>query len=243
MKKIITFLIILLLMLAVLAGVWYAISGSEEKFVTEDIDYYYSMDGSSSVNTEYAVYQYRGEYIFVASYFDCGNTVIETYALNEEQKEKFLEALKDCKINKKLDKDSQPTDGGTVRSNHIYTRGKQYPVTDLDFDSIGITLKAIHSIDFPEDISEKTKVFTSEEIQNLRDTYNDSENAVFFIHTDNFEKMIYDQLVEQTGEEIETVVIQETGIEDFLIVFKTESGKAYEATVTRMGFVDKISTI
>lgn len=234
-KKLWTSIACLLLGVGLFAGIRYGISEPEGELVAEEIDYYYSRSGSSSVCTQYAIYQYKGDFIFVAHYFNCGDAYMETYSLDSVQKEKFLEVLKQCRPDKAVGGDFEK-DGGYSEENLLCAGGKQYPLKDFSLNNIGLVLRDMSDIDFAGDISAELRVF-SEETARLRDTYNYSEDVIFFAGADEFEKMIYDQLMEQAGEEIEAVAIIEEGEEDFLIEVKTESGRVFKATVTHMGLV------
>lgn len=221
------------------AVVWYRMSVAKQVPAAGEIDYYYSRSGSGSVCVKYAIYQYEGDFIFVAHYFNCGDAYMETYPLDSVQKEKFLEAVKQCRPDKAAGSRALQGEGGYSEGKLLCAGGKQYPLKDFSLDTVGLVLRDMSDIDFVEDSSEELRVF-SEEMAGLRDTYNDSENAVFFIGVEEFERMMYDQLTEQAGEKIETVDIIEAGEEDFLIEVMTGSGKALKATVTHMGFVRKI---
>lgn len=235
-KKLVICIICLLLVMILFAGIRYRLYEPEKEFAAEEIDYYYSRSGSSSVYVRYAIYQYKGHFVFVSQYFDCGDVFMETYLLDSRQEEQFLEELKQCRIDKDLKYDSE-SDGGYSQENLVCAGGKQYPLKNFSLDNIGIVLRDMQDIDFLENSAVSKEVFSEEDTARLRDIYNESENAIFFVGTDEFEKMIYDQIVERIGEKIDELHVIEEGTLDFLMQVQTESGKKFEVTVTHMGLV------
>ena len=57
----------------------------------ENLEYYSFSDGSSSLCERGGIYKYKGEFIFIADYFNCGDERMETYPLSEEEIRLFLE--------------------------------------------------------------------------------------------------------------------------------------------------------
>ena len=161
---------------------------------------------------------------------------METYSLDNRQEEQFLEELKQCRIDKDLKYESE-IDGGYSQENMVCVGAKQYPLKNFSLDNIGIVLRDMQDIDFLENSAVSKEVLSAEDIARLRDIYYESENAIFFVGTDEFEKLIYDQIVGRIREKIDELHVIEEGTLDFLMQVHTESGKKFEVMVTYMGLV------
>ena len=129
----------------------------------ENLECYYYMDGSSSLSEEFMIYRYEDQLIFAADYFDCGEELLETYPLTEEQADKVIEELnavsKAAASSAENGTDQENADqeiaaGGHMRYGNLVIDGTSYEAGRIDFEGIGIEVKDAAYVEYSADIAD-----------------------------------------------------------------------------------------
>lgn len=206
---------------------------------TDNIDFYTYSSGSTSVNENFAIYKYQDSFIFVERFFNCGDDFMETYLLTKEQEEKFIEALNNCNAST-----IQPVDsvgeGGSITKGGISINGEYYPVKGFNLESIGIEMQDIYDVDFPEETFIGNDVFDKNAITNIINNSNNSEKTPLYLASEGFERVIYNQITKEIGDNIAKISVVEENKNDFILDVFTGEEKEYKVTVTYMGYVANI---
>lgn len=204
-----------------------------DNITAENLEYYSYESGSSSLCVRTAVYPYNGSFIFIADYFNCGNELMETRCLSEEETKYFLERVNTVSA-KETKTDRADGDGAYTEKGDLSVNGVSYLVEKIDFESIGIKIKDIHEVEYPPE--EEKGIFEQEGMQKLQDFARWKEQPVF-IGAEAFKKSVEEQIEARLGEEIASMEIDSLLEEDFTIKVKAKGGEIYTARVTYMGYV------
>lgn len=225
-----------------------SVNGTEQENITEEnligvkpdiiseenLEYYYCKSGSSSLSQQFAVYKYNGEFVFIADYFNCGNELMETYLLPEKESGLFLEevnAVSTREVEEAGDKEGAYTERAV-----LVVDGTSYQVESIEFEALGIHVTDAYEAEYPTE--EESAKYEIEGILELQESAQWKERSVF-IGGREFERSVGEQIEEWSGEEIDRMVIDSFGDEDFIIKIETKKGDCYAATVTYSGYVAK----
>ncbi len=211
----------------------------------ENLEYYSFSDGSSSLCERGGIYKYKGEFIFIADYFNCGDERMETYPLSEEEIRLFLEeanaaiarAEEKKEEKEKEDEDEEPHDGGSSTRAGVAAGGNYYSIWLINFEDLGISVTDAYRAEYPSE--EETELYKIEGFLELQEKTQWDEGPVF-IGGAEFQRSVGKQIEEQSGEEISRMEIDSFGDEDFVIKAEGKSGDSYRATVTYLGYVAKV---
>lgn len=216
-----------------------------ETVVTEEnMEYYAYYDGSSSVCERGALYKYKGRFILVIDYFNCGDECMETYPLSDEEAGLFIEEI-NAAIAKKAEKekgeekekeDEETAGGSTIRAG-VLAGGVYYPAWLIDLEALGIKLLDVYKADYPSE--EEAEAYKIEGFLELQEKAQWDEGPVS-IGGREFQRSVGKQIEEQSGEEIEQMTIDSFHDEDFELRVETEDGETYKVTVTYSGYVVKV---
>ena len=189
-----------------------------ENVTEENMECYVYRSGSSSLCEGFTIYEYKGEFIFAADYFNCGDELVETYSLQEREVKLFLEEA-NVVFAKGTQGETKEEDfdraGAYLERSYMVVDGVFYSVEKIDFEVLGI------------DVTDK-----------LQETTQWKEQPVF-ISVGEFQRCVGKQIEERTGEEIERMAIDGLGDEDFMIKAEMQNGEHYTVTVTYLGYVVK----
>lgn len=204
----------------------------------ENFESYFYSSGSGSLCERFGVYEYRGEFIFTADYFNCGNELLETHILSEEEKKLFLEEVSavfstDTKAADEESIDSD-RDGAHIEYGSMVVDGNDYSVGMIDFKSVGIVIKDASKAEYPTE--EESGKYELEGIVELQESaqweaYNIS------VGSREFARSVGEQIEECLGEKMEEMVVDGLQDEDFTIKAETKKGDSYIVTVTYFGYV------
>lgn len=229
-----------------------SVNGTEQENITEEnmtvvkpdmiteenLEYYAYSRGSSSLCEKFAVYEYNGDFIFAADYFNCGNELLETRLLSEEEKKLFLEEVNAVSQKPKTaDGESDDNEGAHTEYGGLVVDGTYYHVEMIDFGTMGITIKDASDAEYPK--KEETEKYEMEGILELQELAKWKEQAVS-AGTREFARSVGKQIEDRSGEELERMVIDSFREEDFIIKAATKKGDSYIATVTYFGYVAKL---
>lgn len=213
----------------------------------ENLEYYFCQSGSGSLCERFAVYTYKGEFIFVADYFNCGNELSETRPLSEEESKLFLDEAnavfsegKDKKSSMRGDKaggENEDGDGAYAEKTVLVTEGIAYSVSGMDFEAMGISVTNARDAEYPSE--EETERYKIEGILELQESEQWKERVVS-IGGREFQRSVGEQMEERSGEKIVKMVIDELLDEDFVIKAETQKGDSYKVTVTYSGYVAEV---
>lgn len=209
----------------------------------ENLEYYSFSDGSSSVCERGGIYKYKGEFIFIADYFNCGDERMETYPLSEEEIRLFLEEANvaitraEEKKEEKEKEDEEPGDGGSSTRAGVAAGGNYYSIWLINFDALGISMTDAYRDEYPTE--EEAGQYKIEGFLELQEKTQWDEGLVFIGGTE-FQRSVGKQIEEQSGGEISRMEIDSFGDEDFVIKAEAKSGDSYRATVTYLGYVAKV---
>lgn len=204
----------------------------------ENMEYYSYRSGSSSLSEEFAVYEYKGEFVFAADYFHCGDELLETRVLSEEEKKLFFEKVNAVSVSPEAaDKGSDYRDGAHTEHGSMTVNGSCYSVGMIDFESIGMTIKDASEAEYP--MEEETEGYEIEGIFELQELAQWKEKHIS-VTTEEFERSVGKQIEDRLGEEIERMVIDSSRDEDFVIKAETKEGGGYVVTVTYFGYVAEV---
>lgn len=212
------------------------LTGVKPDMITEEnLEYYAYSRGSSSLCEKFAVYAYNGDFIFAADYFNCGDELLETRLLSEEEKKLFLEEVN--AVSSKLeaaDGESDDNEGAHTEYGGLVVDGTYYHVEMIDFGTMGITIKDASDAEYPTE--EETGKYEMEGILELQEMAQWKEQAVS-AGSKEFVRSVGKQIEDQSGEELERMVIDSFREEDFIIKAATKKGDSYIVTVTYFGYV------
>lgn len=217
-----------------------AAENDETTDVWESFDYYTYRTGSSSVSEEYAIYTYEDQVIFVADYFNCGDGVSETYALDEEQiaalQEQLEQGLTDTQEEKKesqFSAEEVPADGGSSTSASICLDGNIQEAKKLDLSALQIELQDASDIWFEPNEDDGYDIENDDELLlSVRWT-----TSTFYIGIYEYERMVGEQAEAILGQPVETMEIGTMGDLDYELIVTTEDGEEHTLTVTVWGYV------
>lgn len=210
----------------------------DETAEVDEFEYYCCSSGSSSVSESYMIYVYEDELILVADYFNCGEGMAETYALNETQIEAFYEQLEKGLVKeedkKTNDIEAVPADGGSSVKASLCVDGEVQAAYKLDLDAAGIELQDAGDIDETVDADEVCEIEGIEDLQ-----YSKVWRETFFsVNLYEFEYMVQQQVEEILGEQVEEMEILDVG-ESCELEVETEDGDVHTFTMTVWGYVIK----
>lgn len=210
-----------------------------ENVTEENMECYVYRSGSSSLCEGFTIYEYKGEFIFAADYFNCGDELVETYSLQEREVKLFLEEA-NVVFAKGTQGETKEEDfdraGAYLERSYMVVDGVFYFVEKIDFEVLGIDVTDAHEVKYPLD--EETTEYKIEELPKLQETTQWKEQPVF-ISVGEFQRCVGKQIEERTGEEIERMAIDGLGDEDFMIKAEMQNGEHYTVTVTYLGYVVK----
>lgn len=210
-----------------------------ENVTEENMECYVYRSGSSSLSEGFIIYEYKGEFIFAADYFNCGDELVETYSLQEREVKLFLEEA-DAIFAEGTEGETKEEDfdraGAYSERSYMVVDGVFYSVEKIDFEVLGIDVTDAHEVEYPLD--EETAEYEIEELSKLQETTQWEEQPVF-ITVGEFQRCVGKQIEERTGEEIERMAIDGLGDEDFMIKAEMQNGECYAVTVTYSGYVVK----
>ncbi len=208
----------------------------------ENLECYYYMDGSSSLSEEFMIYRYEDQLIFAADYFDCGEELLETYPLTEEQADKVIEELnavsKAAASSAENGTDQENADqeiaaGGHMRYGNLVIDGTSYEAGRIDFEGIGIEVKDAAYVEYSADIADTFELEGFEGLQESDQWKRHSLSGGIW----GFVRAVKEQAEQQTGACFDGMVIGEPGAEDVTVRLYTEEDEWYTATVTYQGYV------
>lgn len=209
-----------------------------DRITEENLEYYVYSRGSSSLCEKFAVYEYNGDFIFAADYFNCGNELLETRLLSEEEKKLLLEEVNAVSPNPKAaDGESDNNEGAHTEYGGLVVDGAYYRVEMIDFGTMGITIKDASDAEYPT--KEETEKYEMEGILDLQEMPQWKEQAVS-AGSREFVRSVGQQIEDQSGEELDRMVIDSFREEDFIIKAATKKGDSYIATVTYFGYVAEL---
>lgn len=239
-KKILGVLAIAILILTA-CGLGNSIAERKPDDITEEnLEYYAEQRGSSSVCVRTLIYPYNGEFILSADYFNCGNALVETRTLSEEETEGFLRQVNTVSIKPAKTEDTG-SDGAYAEKFRLCVDGVSYSVGKIDFESLGIQIKDIHEVEYPEE--EENNKFELGGMQQLQDSAGWKERPVF-IGMEAFGRSVGEQIEERLGadtsKDIDAMEIGSLSEKDFTVRIKMKGGGSYVATVTYMGYVAEV---
>lgn len=229
-----------------------SVNGTEQENITEEnmtvvkpdmiteenLEYYAYSRGSSSLYEKFAVYEYNGDFIFAADYFNCGNELLETRLLSEEEKKLFLEEVNAVSQKPKAaDGESDDNEGAHTEYGGLVVDGTYYHVEMIDFGTMGITIKDASDAEYPT--KEETEKYEMEGILELQELAQWKEQAVSAGGRE-FARSVGKQIEDRSGEEVDCMVIDSFREEDFIIKAETKKGDSYIVTVTYFGYVAKL---
>lgn len=206
-----------------------------------DVDYYRSFQGSSSVYTEYAIYQYEDSFIFLVNYFNCGEISMETFALTEDQTEAFIEELNQCCKAGGPDEEKEIGDGGWTAECEVSVNGRVYFVDDISLTELGISLE--EDPDMQEETAEELSAYEEGNLGELREA---TEAYPFFLMNNGtlaqsgYYHMIQAQIEERMGVTVTRATVVEKRDFDYVLELETDQGETWKATVTYPGYVVEI---
>lgn len=208
----------------------------EETTDVDGFEYYCCSSGSSSVSERYMIYVYEDELILVADYFNCGEGMAETYALNEKQTEAFYEQLEEGLVKKEAkkvnDTEDVPTDGGSSVKASLCIDGEVQAAYKLDPDAVGIELQDAGDIDESVDADEVCEIEGIEDLQ-----YSKAWRETFFaVNLYEFEYMVQQQVEELLEEKVEEMELTEVGSTCELKV-ETEDGERFTFEMSPWGYI------
>ena len=210
-----------------------------ETITEENLEYYAYTSGSSSLCERFIIYEYKGEFIFAADYFNCGNEWMETYPLQKKEVELFLEEVNAVfakEAEGKAEEEEAYSDGTHTEKGTLVVGGISYSVQKIDFEALGIDVTNAYEAEYPS--KEEAAEYEIEGILELQETAQWKEQPVF-IGSGEFQRSVGKQIEDRSGEEIERMVIEGFEDEDFMIKAEMKNGKSYRATVTYWGYVVK----
>lgn len=214
-----------------------------ETVVTEDnLEYYTYYSGSTSVCERGAVYHYKGEFILIADYFNCGDEYMETYPLSEEELQLFLEEVnaavaKAAEKGKEKEKEDEAGEGGSSTRAGVSAGGIYYPIWEINLEALGISMTDAYRAAYPS--KEEAEHYKIEGFLDLQEKTQWNEGPVS-VGSAEFQRSVGKQIEEWAGEEIGQMTIEDFQEEDFEIIAETENGEKYRATVTYAGYVAKV---
>lgn len=212
----------------------------DESADVDGFEYYCCSSGSSSVSERYMIYIYEDELILVADYFNCGEGMAETYALNEKQTEAFYEQLEkglvkeekeDTKTN---DIEDVPADGGSSVKASLCIDGEVQAAYKLDPDAVGIELQDAGDIAETVDFDEVCEIEDIEDLQYSKVW----RETIFAVNLYEFEYMVQQQVEELLGEKVEEMELTEVGSTCELKV-ETEDGETFIFEMSPWGYIIK----
>lgn len=239
-KKILGVLAIAILILTA-CGLGNGIAEKKPDDITaENLEYYADQRGSSSVCVRTVIYPYNGEFILAVEYFSCGNALVETRTLSEEEAKDFLEQVNTVPVKPAKTEDTG-NGGAYVENFRLCVDGVSYSVEKIDFESLGIQIKDIHEVEYPKE--EENNKCELEGTQQLQDSAGWKERPVF-IGMEAFGRSVGEQIEERLGtdtsEDIDAMEIVSLSEKDFTMKIKMKGGRSYVATVTYMGYVAEV---
>lgn len=212
------------------------LTGAKPDIITEEnLEYYAYSRGSSSLREKFAVYAYNGDFIFAADYFNCGDELLETRLLSEEEKKLFLEEVNAVSSKTEaVDGESDDNEGAHTEYGGLVADGVYYHVEMIDFETMGLTIKDASDAEYPT--KEETERYEMEGILELQEMTQWKEQAVSAGSTE-FVRSVGKQIEDRSGEELNRMTIDSFGEEDFIIKAATKEGNSYIVTVTYFGYV------
>ena len=213
--------------------------GKPDLVTEENLEYYSCRSGSASLCERFLIHAYKGEFIFIADYFDCGNELLETRLLSEEELKLFLEEINasfsgEEKKEKDTDKGNENRDGAYSEEAVLVVEGITYAGWQIDFVTLGIGVTNASDAEYPS--NEENGKYELEGILELQESAQWKERVVF-TGPGEFERSVGEQIEKQMGEEIDRMVIGEFLDEDFIIMAESKKGNSYKAIITYSGYV------
>lgn len=206
----------------------------------ENLEYYYYSSGSSSVCEKFMIYQYDDQFIFAADYFDCGEGLLETYPLTEEQVERVVEEVNSVSPAEAFSawekSDEEMPDGGSRSYGILMVDGVSYKVGKIDFEGIGIEVKDAAEMEYPADLEDSFEIDGFKDLQESDQWKRKELSSGMLV----FAGAVKEQAEAQTGAVMDGMAIGELGEEDLTVKLHTKEDEWYIATVTYRGFVADI---
>ncbi len=203
----------------------------------DEVDCYRYFSGSSSVSTEYGIYQYEDSFIFIAEYFNCGRAYMETFALTKEQQEAFIDEINQCSD---VRAEISDTDGGHSQYGDLSVNGKFYETGSVNLDKLGIALAEDPVM--IEEIPEELAAYEEADLPRMMAL---GKNNNSFMKLDGlgepaFVYMLQEQIQEEISDTVTKVTVIEEREQDFVMELETEAQEIYRVTVTYLGYVGDI---
>lgn len=173
-----------------------AFTFNSQKFDDCEFEYYISEAGTSSVNTRIFIYRYDDYLIFSIAYFSGGDGFMETFPLNEDQGEKFLELVE----NSTVDDEASYAQPGVGSYYCEYTlKNATLPKSVQPLDLKQLSLQLTEARDFSNNDYYHIFDFSDKEFNKFGKCYNKyishSTSDVYFSIVSQIEKYIDKQLV------------------------------------------------
>lgn len=209
----------------------------------DDVDYYRSYSGSSSVYTEYGIYKYEDSFIFVVNYFNCGNFYRETFQLTVEQTEVFMQELNQYRAVENPATEEEPSEGDWGSDCEVSVNGSVYCINGISLTELGISLQ--ENPDIQEEVSEELTAYADGNLEGLGEA--GKAHMSFMMNGTLDEPGYYCMIQEQITTEVFGKVTKAAVIEqrdyDFLLQLTTDQGETWQATVTYLGYVADIQKL
>lgn len=201
----------------------------------ENLEYYYYSDGSSSLLEEFMIYQYEDKFIFAASYFNCGQGLMETYPLTEEQVEGFLEEVNAVSpAGNDAGEEGSGSDGESRIKGSMMIGEDCYQVGKIDFDKIRIEVKDASDVAYPSEDPENALLINGFEELQESDQW---KKTMLSNGIPAFGEAVREQAETELGVIIDSMTIGELGTEDLTVKLHTKEDEEYTAIVTYRGYV------
>ncbi len=203
----------------------------------ENLGYYYYSNGSSSLLEEYMIYPYEDEFIFAANYFNCGQGLMETYSLTEEQVEGVLEEVNAVSLagdTSAAGEEKSGSDGESQVNGSMMIGEDCYQVGKIDFDKIGIEVKDASDVAYPSEDPENALFIDGFEELQESDQW---KKTMLSNGIPVFGEAVREQAETELGVVIDSMIISELGTEELTVKLHTNEDEVYTAVVTYRGYV------
>ena len=205
-----------------------AFSFSNSEYKDVKFDSYLHEHGTSSVNSSILIYRYDDTLVFAVSYLQGPISAMETFVLNQEQGDSFLEMVGNYKKAKK-ENDNSNIIGGDYTKYKLNYSSKDIIIEPLPLSQLALTLKSDAELAFVDSYPFEVP--------------SGDDNGTFpsMLTVGHSYPALYSCIAEQAnqlfGSRIASVEEIEVGPADGLMHVTLEDGTSHKLLVTNAGFI------